>query len=59
MGQNIDLVYLELPKFGLQATISKFFPLPVLPAIGVELGGTIKGTIDWAFGYDTSGIRSI
>lgn len=57
MGQDIDLLYLELPKFGLEATISKQFPLPPLPAINIELGGSIKGTIDLAFGFDTSGIR--
>ncbi len=57
VGQDIDLMYLELPKFGFQATIGKQFRIPPFPVVGVELAGTFKTTVDLGFGMDTSGIR--
>ncbi len=57
VGQDIDLLYLELPKFGFQATIGRQFRVPSFPIVGVELAGTFKTTVDLGFGMDTTGIR--
>lgn len=56
-GEVVDLFTLELPKFELQAGIKKFFPLPPLPVVGIELAGTFKLEADFAFGFDTFGIE--
>lgn len=56
-GKTVDLFGLELPKFVFDFEISKFFPLPALPAIGIEISGGIGATIDVSFGYDSFGLQ--
>ena len=58
VGQDIDLVTLELPVFGLKAEMKRQFRGPgALAFLTVEVGGSIEARVDLAFGYDTSGIR--
>ncbi len=57
VGQDIDLLQLQFPKFGFQASIAKQFRVPSFPIVGVELAGTFKTTVDIGFGMDTYGIR--
>ena len=57
VGQDIDLLYLDFPTFGFQATIGKQFRIPPFPIVGVELAGTFRVAVDIGFGMDTSGIR--
>ncbi|XZE56469.1 PKD domain-containing protein [Planctomycetaceae bacterium SH139] len=56
-GQVINLFTLELPTLELNAGIKKYFPLPIFPAVGVELGGAVSARADFAFGFDTHGIQ--
>ena len=57
-GDDVDLFTLELPTFQYAVTLSQYFPLPPLPALGVEVTGRLGATIDLAFGYDTFGIHN-
>lgn len=56
-GNVANLFTLEFPTLELDASIKKFFPLPVFPIVGVELAGAVGARIDFAFGFDTFGIQ--
>ncbi len=56
-GRVINLFTLELPTLELNAGIKKYFPLPIFPAVGVELGGAVSARADFVFGFDTHGIQ--
>jgi len=56
IGQTVDLFTLELPKFEFDFTMSKFFPVPSIPVLGVEIVGSVGAEIDLAFGYDSKGL---
>lgn len=56
-GNVVNLFTLELPTLELEASIKKFFPLPIFPIVGVELAGAVGARIDFAFGFDTFGIQ--
>ncbi len=56
-GKVVNLFTLDLPTLELDASIKKFFPLPVFPIVGVQLAGAVGARIDFAFGFDTFGIQ--
>ncbi len=56
-GNVVNLFTLEFPTLELDASIKKFFPLPVFPVVGVELAGAVNARIDFAFGFDTLGVQ--
>ncbi|TWU49227.1 PKD domain-containing protein [Rubripirellula reticaptiva] len=56
-GNVANLFTLEFPTLELDASIKKFFPLPVFPIVGVQLAGAVGARIDFAFGFDTFGIQ--
>ena len=57
MGQDIDLFLFDAPPFVLDFSYEQSFPIPPFPIVSAEIGGRIKATADFAFGFDTSGIR--
>jgi Ca2+-binding RTX toxin-like protein len=56
-GKIIDLFTLKLPILELEKGIKRFFPLPILPMVGVELAGSVSARAEFAFGFDTAGIK--
>jgi Ca2+-binding RTX toxin-like protein len=57
MGQDIDLFLFDAPPFVLEFSYEQSFPIPPFPIVAAEIGGRIAATADFAFGFDTSGIR--
>ena len=57
MGQDIDLFLFDAPPFVMDFGYEQSFPIPPFPIVAAEIGGRIKATADFAFGFDTSGIR--
>jgi Ca2+-binding RTX toxin-like protein len=49
----------DAPALGVDFSYSQFFPVPVFPPLGAELGGRIYAVADFAFGFDTSGLRNL
>ena len=57
LGQDVDLFTLELPTFEVDASVRQFYPIPAFPILGAEVRGNVGAEIDFAFGYDTTGLR--
>ncbi|MFO0888288.1 MAG: hypothetical protein U0790_03975 [Isosphaeraceae bacterium] len=55
LGQDVTLFTYDMPPLGLDFVYSQFFP--VLGPLGVRIAGTFSARADFAFGYDTSGLR--
>jgi Ca2+-binding RTX toxin-like protein len=55
LGRDILLMTYELPQLEFEFNYRKFFP--VIGPLGVTLAGEIGGQADFAFGYDTRGLR--
>ncbi len=55
LGRDITLVTYETPKLEFEFEYRKFFP--VIGPLGVTLAGQIGAVADFAFGYDTRGLR--
>ncbi|MEM8678612.1 MAG: calcium-binding protein, partial [Planctomycetota bacterium] len=56
-GEVVNLFTMDLPKLEFETTVSKYFPLPPLPIVGIELAGSLGTEIDLAFGFDTFGVN--
>ncbi|QDV66071.1 Bifunctional hemolysin/adenylate cyclase precursor [Crateriforma conspicua] len=54
-GNDIDLVKFQAPT--LNAEFGFNIGIPVFPAFNITFGGQFNAIIDFAFGYDTAGIR--
>jgi hypothetical protein len=57
MGQDIDLFLFDAPPFVMEFSYYQSFPIPSFPIVAAEIGGRIAATADFAFGFDTSGLR--
>ncbi|XZE54543.1 LamG-like jellyroll fold domain-containing protein [Planctomycetaceae bacterium SH139] len=57
LGQDVDLFLYDAPALGVDFSYSQFFPIPAFPILGAEIGGRIAAVADFAFGFDTTGIR--
>lgn len=55
LGRDVDLVLFDLPAFEAQFSYSQLFP--IIGPLGVSITGTVGATFDFAFGYDTFGLR--
>ncbi len=56
LGQDVNLVEFKPPTFKIDVSYSEFFPL-FAGILGVRLSGAVQAGIDFAFGYDTRGLR--
>ncbi|MEM9643378.1 MAG: hypothetical protein AAF989_00180 [Planctomycetota bacterium] len=56
-GKDVDLVRYQAPRLEARFDFSQSIPVPIFPAIQVTFGGGFSAGIDFAFGYDTAGIR--
>ncbi|MEM6474113.1 MAG: hypothetical protein AAF802_31475, partial [Planctomycetota bacterium] len=56
LGKDVDLFLYDAPALGIDFAYRQSFPTPI-PALFAELGGRIAAVADFAFGFDTSGIR--
>ncbi|MHA3773988.1 hypothetical protein ACXR0O_20850 [Verrucomicrobiota bacterium sgz303538] len=54
-GQNLDLFSYRPATLGFDTEFSQFFP--VLGPVGVKLGGHFGLAVQFAFGFDTQGLR--
>lgn len=57
LGRDIDLFLYDAPALGIDFTYSQFFPIPAMPILGAEIAGRLAAVADFAFGFDTTGIR--
>jgi len=57
MGQDIDLFIFDAPPLVVDFSYAQTFPIPAFPIVAAEIGGRIAAKADFAFGFDTSGIR--
>ncbi len=56
-GKVVDLFTLKFPVLELKEEIERFFPLPILPVVGVRLAGEVSARAEFSFGFDTFGIQ--
>ncbi|MEM9825839.1 MAG: LamG-like jellyroll fold domain-containing protein, partial [Planctomycetota bacterium] len=56
LGKDVDLFLYDAPALGIDFAYRQSFPTPI-PGLFAELGGRIAAVADFAFGFDTSGIR--
>jgi hypothetical protein len=55
-GKNVDLITYDMPA--LELGFSYLSPtIPIIGPLGVFLTGTVSAKIDFAFGYDTAGLK--
>lgn len=54
-GKEVDLIKYRAPR--LEATFSYSQYIPIWPIFGITVGGSFSTVVDFAFGYDTAGIR--
>ncbi|MEM9444857.1 MAG: hypothetical protein AAGA18_05835 [Verrucomicrobiota bacterium] len=54
-GGTADLLRIEVPQVSVSFTISRYFPLPAFPPLGVTLGFTIEIFVQLSFGFDDRG----
>ena len=54
-GQDVDLITYNVPR--LEATFEYTQYIPIWPIFGITIGGSLSVVADFAFGYDTAGIR--
>ena len=57
LGRDVDLFLYDAPALGIDFTYSQFFPIPAMPILGAEIAGRMAAVVDFAFGFDTTGIR--
>lgn len=55
LGRDVSLFTFDLPTLGVDFAVSQFFP--ILGPLGVRLAGDFAAQADFAFGYDTFGMR--
>ncbi len=55
LGQDVDLIKFQAPKLSAEFSYSQY--IPIWPIFGVTIGGSFGIGVDFAFGYDTRGIR--
>ncbi len=55
LGQDVDLIKYQAPR--LEATFEYNQYIPIWPIFGITVGGSFSAVVDFAFGYDTAGIR--
>lgn len=55
LGRDVSLFTFDLPTLEVNFNVSQFFP--ILGPLGVRLAGNFNARADFAFGYDTFGIR--
>ncbi len=55
LGRDVSLFTFDLPTLEVDFAITHFFP--ILGPLGVRLSGNFNARADFAFGYDTLGIR--
>ena len=55
LGQDVDSITYTVPR--LEATFSYSQYIPIWPIFGITVGGSMSAVADFAFGYDTAGIR--
>jgi len=54
-NQDVDLFLYDMPRLDFTFQYTQF--IPVYAFIGVRFGGSVNVTADFAFGYDTYGLR--
>ena len=57
LGQDVDLLILDLPKLSIGFDYQQSFP--VFGPLSAQLGGYVEAGADLAFGYDTFGLRRV
>ncbi|MDX2226207.1 MAG: hypothetical protein SFY92_03795, partial [Verrucomicrobiae bacterium] len=55
LGEQANLVLIDLPKFSFGLTFEKRFPVPPAPVLQGKLFASITGFVDLGFGWDTQG----
>jgi Ca2+-binding RTX toxin-like protein/Leucine-rich repeat (LRR) protein len=55
LGQDINLFTYQMAPLMISYPMSEYFP--IIGPLGVRLTGTVGATANFAFGYDTSGLR--
>jgi Ca2+-binding RTX toxin-like protein len=55
LGQDVPLVTFDMPRLEAEFRYSQY--IPIWPIFGVRFGGSVGVMADFAFGYDTAGIR--
>lgn len=56
MGKDVELVRFDMAP--LSVSLSKTIALPIFPPLTVELSGSASVALDFAFGFDTAGLRA-
>ncbi len=55
LGQDVPLFTYDMPRLDLKFLYSQFFP--VIGPLGTRITGEVGATFDFAFGFDTFGLR--
>jgi hypothetical protein len=55
MGNEATLIEYDMPALEFKFSYTQFFP--IFGPLGVSITGNVGATIDFAFGYDTAGIK--
>jgi hypothetical protein len=55
LGQDVELFTYDLPKLYFILGYDQYFP--IVGPLGARLGGSIEASADFAFGFDTFGLR--
>ncbi len=55
LGRDITLFGYDMPELGMEFVYSQFFP--IIGPLGARITGTIGAKADFAFGFDTFGLR--
>ena len=55
LGRDVTLFGYDMPAMGLEFTYSQYFP--IIGPLGARITGTIGAKADFAFGFDTFGLR--
>lgn len=55
LGQDVPLLTFDMPRLEAEFRYSQY--IPIWPIFGVRFGGSVGVAADFAFGYDTKGIR--
>ncbi len=55
LGQDVTLLHYDVPRLEASFGYSQYFP--IFPIFGITVGGQLSIAADFAFGYDTAGIR--
>ncbi len=55
LGQDVDLIKYQAPRLEAEFSYSQY--IPIWPIFGITIGGSFSTVVDFAFGFDTAGIR--